>query len=169
MSRQRMPDRVGERVDLGDGGDPTLAADSLPAPLIRQGLRPDQLVIHGRLHDGFEQPVRLGDGRLGPGGPQPFSAPLADARSGDLVQVERAEGRKDVSRGVPVQILGVSGQLPLLDPLLGVGAEVDRARVRVTPVTPARSRLDPATSQISASFLVSKVSGAGRITPSGPG
>ena len=53
------PDGVGRRVDLGDRG--TAAQPPFPTgTLRRQGCACDQLVVHGGLHDGLEEPVCLG-------------------------------------------------------------------------------------------------------------
>jgi hypothetical protein len=95
------------------------------------GVAADQVVVDRRLDDALEEAVRLGDGCLGCGGAETLGMPLAHAGCRDLVQVERAEGREDVqAEEVPVQVLGTDRQLSLLDPLLGVRAEVDRAGVR---------------------------------------
>lgn len=82
------PDRVGEGVDLGDGGDAPFGSGFLARALDPARVAADQVVVDSRLQDALEEAVRLGDGRLGSGGAESFGPPLADTGSGDLVQVD---------------------------------------------------------------------------------
>ncbi|MFE9608006.1 hypothetical protein [Streptomyces sp. NPDC006012] len=104
------------RRGIGDGGDTAFGSRLLARALDPARIAADQVVIDSRLKDALEEAVRLGDGRLGLGGTKPLSAPLTDARSGDLIEVERAEGGKDVEpQEVLVQVLSPNGQLPFFD------------------------------------------------------
>lgn len=129
-------DCVGEGVDLGDGGDTAFGGRLLACALDPARVAGDQVVVDCRLMDALEEAVRLGDGRLGLGGAETLGTPFADTGRGDFVQVERAEGREDVEpEKVLVQVLRADGQLPFLDPLLGVDTEVGLSGVGSAPVS----------------------------------
>jgi hypothetical protein len=77
------PQRIGEDIDLGDGGDLSFHRTSLSSTSDAAAVAADEFIVDRGLHDGFEKPVGLGNGRL-----PPVSAKRSvRAGRGDLVQV----------------------------------------------------------------------------------
>jgi len=80
---------------LLDGGVRTLGGLLLAAALDAAGASADEVVVDGRLHDGLEQAVALRGGGLLAGLAQ-CGPPGSNLRSGDLLQLQLAEGRCQV-------------------------------------------------------------------------
>jgi hypothetical protein len=140
---------IRQRVDLRHGRDRPLGSLLLARALDPAWVAPDQLVINGGFHDALEQPVRLGGRGLCSSHLKTLGTPPAHARSGDLIKVVRLERRQDVVvQEVAVQVMGEDSQL-------------SRSSTHLKLTAPdSGSRRSP---------IVSKVSGAGRMIPSGPG
>ncbi|MEV7680378.1 hypothetical protein AB0O64_17785 [Streptomyces sp. NPDC088341] len=57
------PQRIGEGIDLGVGGNLSFRRTFLSSTPDAAGVAADEFVVDRGLHDGFEEPVGLGDGR----------------------------------------------------------------------------------------------------------
>lgn len=123
-----------DRVDLLDGGRRPLLGLLAASTLDAAGVAADQLVVVGRLHDGLEEPVGLGDRRRARC-LESLGTPGAHAGRRDLVQVHGPEYGQDVQPQEPaVKLLGGRGKAALVDPFQRVRLEVHGAHVGVDPV-----------------------------------
>jgi hypothetical protein len=92
-------------------------------------------IVYSGVHDGFEQPVCLGNARRVDAGIKRRLPPLADVRFLDLSNGTAAEGGIEMAaQYVAIHLGGTRPEVAFVNPGCRVICEWDQARVRVEPV-----------------------------------
>lgn len=167
MSRTWSTDRDVE--DLVDRQNGALCRLLLAGPADPAGVAAHETVVGGRVQDRVQEPVRLRRGRLAHADVTILLPPRPNVSLVDLRDGTGAEGRQEVDpEYLVVAFPRCLAQVPFGYPPRGVLPEWNATPIRVEPV--AASQLRPLLCEpICGVSLRSKVRGAGRLIPSGPG